>query len=139
MIVLDTSGLLAAIDTDQRAHEAAARALRDAAAPLLMSPFVLAELDYLISTRVSTGAARSLLDQVAAGAYRLESMDAADIGAAMTIMDRFAGLEVGLTDASLVVLADRYDVRDVLTLDERHFRSLRDSRGRPFRILPADA
>ena len=78
------------------------------------------------------------MDQVAAGVYRL-GMDVADIGAAMTIMDRFAGLDVGLTDASLVVLADRYDVRDVLTLDERHFRSLRDSRGRPFRILPADA
>ncbi|CAN5672521.1 hypothetical protein BH23CHL8_BH23CHL8_09630 [soil metagenome] len=35
-------------------------------------------------------------------------------------------------------MADRNDVRDVLTLDERPFRALRDRKGRPFRLLPAD-
>jgi hypothetical protein len=30
-------------------------------------------------------------------------------------------------------------VRDLLTLDERHFRALRGPGGRPFRLLPADA
>ncbi|PYQ58058.1 MAG: VapC toxin family PIN domain ribonuclease, partial [Acidobacteria bacterium] len=47
-------------------------------------------------------------------------------------------LNIGLADASIVVLAKRYDTRDVLTLDERHFRTLRFRR-RAFRILPADA
>ena len=46
MILLDTSGLLSAIDSSQTQHEAAARALRAAGPPLLLSPFVLAELDY---------------------------------------------------------------------------------------------
>jgi hypothetical protein len=39
----------------------------------------------------------------------------------------------------VVVLSRRYDVTDVLTLDQRHFRAIQGSRGRPFRILPADA
>jgi hypothetical protein len=30
-------------------------------------------------------------------------------------------------------------VRDVLTLDERHFRALRPPGGKAFRILPSDA
>jgi len=38
-----------------------------------------------------------------------------------------------------VVLANRYGVRDILTLDERHFRAMRGMDGRPFRILPSDA
>ena len=139
MILLDTSGVLAAIDRSQRQHQTAADVLRGAAAPLLLSPFVLAELDYLLSTRVSATAARALLAQVAAGVYRIEPMDAPDVEAAVAIIDRYADLELGLADASIVVLADRYDTRDVLTLDERHFRALRDTRGRPFRILPTDA
>ena len=139
MIVLDTSGLLAAIDASQDRHAAAAAVLRASTGPLLLSPFVLAELDYLISTRVSSAAARALLDQVAAGVYRLEPMDADDVAAACEVMDRYVGLELGLADASLVVLADRYGTSDVLTLDERHFRTLRGPAGRPFRILPADA
>ncbi len=139
MIVLDTSGVLAAIDASQRHHLAAAEVLRASNEPRLLSPFVLAELDYLISTRVSAGAAHALLEQVASGAYRLEPMSSVDVAAALEIMDRYRDLDVGIADASLVVLADRYDTLDVLTLDERHFRVLRGGRDRPFRILPADA
>ena len=139
MILLDTSGLLAAIDESQRHHAEAARVLREATGPLSLSPFVLAELDYLIATRVSTSAARALLEQVSASVFRLECLDSQDIEAANAVLDRFSDQELGIADASLVVLADRYDTRDVLTLDERHFRTLRDAKGRSFRILPADA
>ncbi len=138
MIILDTSGLLAAIDGSQRQHAEAAAAIRAASGPLLLSPFVLAELDYLLSTKVSQAAAVALLDQVAAGAYRLEPMDAGDIARASEIILRYRDLRLGLADASLVVLAERYDTLDILTLDERHFRAVRGPGGRSFRLLPAD-
>lgn len=138
MIILDTSGLLAAIDGSQRHHRAAADALRHAGGPFLLSPFVLAELDYLLSTRVSAAAASALLAQVADGVYRLEPMDAGDIARAREVIERYRDLELGLADASLVVLAERHDTVEILTLDERHFRAVPGSRGRPFRIRPAD-
>jgi uncharacterized protein len=139
VIVLDTSGLLAAIDGGQRHHRAAADILRRSTEPLLLSPFVLAELDYLINSRVSGVAARALLAQVAAGAFRLEPMGADDIADAASIIDRYRDLDLGLADASLVVLAERYDTVELLTLDERHFRAVLGPHGRPFRLLPADA
>jgi predicted nucleic acid-binding protein len=139
MIVRDTSGLLAALDASEPHHAAAAAVLRGSSDAKLLSPFVLAELDYLLGVRVSRRAADALLAEVAAGAYQLEPFDAADIASAGAITTRFAHLAVGLADASIVVLADRHAVRDVLTLDERHFRALRDGRGRAFRVLPADA
>ena len=139
MILLDTSGLLGAIDESERHHEASARVLREAAGPLVLSPFVLAELDYLLVTRVSTAASRALLEEVSAAVFRLECLDAQDIEAAVAVVERYDDQALGIADASLVVLADRYDTRDVLTLDERHFRTLRDGKGRPFRVLPADA
>ena len=55
------------------------------------------------------------------------------------MIERYPDLEVGLADASVVVLANRYDTYDVLTLDERHFRVLRGPQDHPFRLLPADA
>lgn len=139
MIILDASGLLAAIDASQRHHAAAARALRAAPPPWLLSSFVLAELDYLLATRVGLNAERALLAEVGRGVYRLESFDADDVAAAERIIGRHADLEIGLADASLVVLASRYGVRDLLSLDERHFRTIRAPGGRPFRLLPADA
>lgn len=139
MILLDTSGLLAALDSSQRQHAQAAAALRAARGPLVLSPFVLAELDYLLATRVGPHAAVALLAEVARGAYRLESFDAGDVAIAHEVIEAHGDLDVGLADASIVVLSRRYDTLDVLTLDERHFRTLRGSAGRPFRILPADA
>jgi predicted nucleic acid-binding protein len=139
MIVLDTSGVLAALDSAQTHHAAAAEALRGADAPRLLSPFVLAELDYLLATRVSSVVRRSLLAEVARGAYQLEPFDAADVGAASAVLERYPDLDLGLADASVVVLADRHVASDILTLDERHFRAVRGARGRAFRLLPFDA
>lgn len=139
MIILDTSGLLAAIDASQRAHEAARRALETAPPPWILSPFILAELDYLLATRVGQPAERALVAEVGRGVYRLDSLEPAEVAAAERLIGRYAELEIGLADASLVVLANRYGARDLLTLDERHFRALRGPGGRPFRLLPADS
>jgi len=138
VIILDTSGLLSAIDASQTHHRAAAAALLQAEAPRLLSPFVLAELDYLLATRVSRDAEQALLRQVADGVYQIESFDAGDIARANEVLDQYADLDLGLADTSLIVLSERHKVLDLLTLDERHFRAVRGPGGKPFRILPAD-
>lgn len=139
MILLDTSGLLSALDASEPRHADSVRALRAAGESRILSPFVLAELDYLLSRRVSPSMARHFLDEVSDGAYELASFDAVDVGRAAKVLGRYDDLDIGLADASVVVLAERYGTHDVLTLDERHFRAVRALDGRPFRILPADA
>ena len=47
-------------------------------------------------------------------------------------------LNLGLADASIAVLAERYRCRSVLTLDQRHFRVILGPGGQPFRLLPFD-
>lgn len=139
VIVLDTSGLLAAIDSSQRFHEAAKETLGRAVGLLILSPFVLAELDYLLATRVGREAELALLQEVARETYRFAVFSIGDVAEARRIMVQYADLRISLADASNVVLANRHDTLDVLTLDERHFRTLRGPGGRPFRVLPADA
>ena len=136
MLLLDTSGLLAAIDAAQRRHAECAAVLSGDAGPLLLSPFVLGELDYLLATRVGGRAQRALLDEIVRGAYRLEPFDADDVEAAGKVIDKYADLEPGLADASIVVLAARHGCRDVLTLDRRHFDAMRQLNGRAFRVRP---
>lgn len=138
MILLDTSGLLAALDGSQRHHAEAAASLGAADPPLLLSPFVLAELDYLLSTRVGVAAELALLDEVSRGAFTLVPFEAPDVRAAAQVIERYRDLGIGLADASLVVLAARHAIKDVLTLDERHFRAMTRPDGVPFHLLPAD-
>lgn len=136
MIVLDTSGLLAWLDASQRRHEEVRKAMASVAAPFLLSPFVLAELDYLLATRVGADAERALLGEVARGAFQLESFTAADVRQALVLLERYRDLGLGLADASLLVLAHRHRTRAILTLDERHFRAVRGLDGTPLELVP---
>lgn len=138
MIILDTSGLLAALFPDQRDHTAARAALEYADPPLVLSPFVLAELDYFISRWAGIAVERRLLADLADGAYLLAPFTPDDVSAASGVIARYADLDLGLTDASLVVLAQRCDTDEILTLDLRHFRAVTAATGEPFRLLPAD-
>ncbi len=138
MILVDTSGVLAAIDPRQSHHAAAARVLLRPQRRIL-SPFVLAELDYLIATNGGQVEELKLLGDVARGAYELVDFTADDVAAARAIIERYAGLQIGLADASLAVLARRYRCGDVLTLDQRHFRVVPGPDDTPFRVLPFDA
>lgn len=120
-------------------HGRAVAALVAATPPRVLSPFVLAELDYLIATRAAHRAQMALIDEVARGAYQLEPFAAEDVGHAKRIMERYADLHIGLSDASVVVLANRHRTLELLCSDERHFRALRGTSGKPFRLLPFDA
>lgn len=138
MILLDTSGLLAWIDAGQRWHAETASVMAGTEGPYLLSPFVLAELDYLVGTRVGSAARDKLLAEVEEGSLSLVSFEQQEVGKARRMMQRFSDLDIGLTDASITVLSERYSCRDLLSLDERHFRVLPGFGGKPFRLLPAD-
>lgn len=139
MILLDTGGLLAALVADEVRHEEALAVLSDEGRPLVLSQFVLAELDYLLRVRGGPSAQLAFLEQVAADVYELASFSAADVRVANGVISHYADLGISLADASIVVLAGRYQTDRVLTLDERDFRVLRTPDGRPFTLLPADA
>lgn len=139
MIVLDTGGLYAALDANEALHGRAVAALVAAQPPRILSPFVLAELDYLIGGRVGHHAQMSLIDEVTRGVYQLEVFTAEDVSHARRVMAQYADLRIGLADASIVVLANRHRTLDLLCTDERHFRALRGAGGKPFRLLPSDA
>ena len=139
MILVDTSGVLAALFPGQRRHRECATVLKQAEGPLLLSPFVLAELDYLIANYADQAAEVAFMEEVAAEAYSLAPFNAHDVGEAKSVVQQFSDLEIGLADASLVVLSRRWKTLDLLTLDERHFRTLRGAADEPFRILPVDS
>lgn len=139
MITLDTSGLLAALDSGQIQHVRAKSALQSARPPLLLSPFVLAELDYLINKYVGPLAARALLHEVTSGAYQLVNFADDDIAHCLKLIEHYSDLNLGIADASVWHIAHLYGSYDILTFDERHFRVMTGRDGTAFRLLPADS
>ena len=101
-----------------------------------MSPFVLAELDYLVATRRSAQAELAALTELSGGAWDLPPFAVVDLREACAVIERYHDQAIGLADASLVVLAKRFRTRTLLTLDHRHFDVVRPLDGGRFRLLP---
>jgi len=135
MIIADTSGLLALFNRRESAHERVASAVADAPGPLVVSPFVVAELDYLVATRLGLEAELAVLRELSAGAYELSSLAAADLEVCAEVVAMYGDQEIGVTDASLVVLASRHQTRTILTLDRRHFSVVRPLDGGHFNLI----
>jgi predicted nucleic acid-binding protein len=142
IVVADTSGLLAAFDKSQAHHSGARSVLLSE--HLLISPFVLTELDHLVRRDLGFEAAMSIMDALAArmdtGQYRLASIHLADLQSAQQVRRAYLNLSLDLTDAINVVLADRHQTNLLLTFDHRDFRVVRPlgPRFAGFQLLPAD-
>lgn len=138
-LILDSGGLLAAIDPNQNDHEDFAESLASHYGPLVISPFVVAELDYMILRDYGRQDQLAFLDEVCRGAYRLEMFKTRDFTRARELICEYEYLSgFGIADASNVVLAERYGTRSILTTDQRDFRQV-EVEGRHFRILPYDS
>lgn len=137
MIVLDAGGLYALLDSSDRHHRAAHAVLAGDERPLLLSPLVLAEADYLVGLRLGSAAARALSKEIVDDVYRLVPFDDEAMAAAAGIVDAYADMAIGITDAAVAATAARYRTVDLLTVDG-HFRVIRPLWGDAFRLLPLD-
>jgi len=58
-----------------------------------------------------------------------------DLQSAARLMTKYADTPMDFADASLILLADRTGVTDVITLDRRGFSTYRTTAGKPFRLV----
>ena len=134
-VIVDTSALLAFFDASEPDHEAVSAVLA-AADALVVSPYVVAELGYLVATRHGVDDELAVLDELAGGAWDLAVFDEEGIRRAREVIASYRDQEIGVADASIVVLAARYRTRTIASLDHRHFDVLRPLDGAHFDVLP---
>ena len=67
MIVADSSGLLALFIRREPTHPAVRALVDGEPEPLVVSPYVVAELDYLVATRLGVSAELAMLAEVPVG------------------------------------------------------------------------
>ena len=138
MIVVDTSAILAYMNAADTHHAELSGWIASEHDDLATTPLVVAEVDHLVAARGGPAASRALRADLLSGAYLVDWWSGA-LAAAVRVAERYADNGLGLTDASLVVLAERLDTIQIATLDERHFRTVRPlTGGDAFRLLPRD-
>jgi predicted nucleic acid-binding protein len=137
-LLVDAGALYAQADADEPGHGAVRAILEREREMLVTTELAVAEADYLILDRLGPDVELAFLEDLAEGTYVVECLDQAQLCAARDLVGKYRDLRIGLADASLVVVAERYASRRLLTFDERAFRAVAPLQGGAFTILPAD-
>ncbi len=136
---MDARALYAQADADEPRHAEVVRVLRAERGALVTSELAVAEADYLILDRLGIDVELAFVDDLAHGTFAVECLSSPEIGKARSLLERYRDLKLGLADASLVVLAERYRTSRILTFDSRAFRAVIPLQGGAFQVLPRDA
>ena len=136
-LILDTGPLYASLDRSDADHTSCRALIEAAGEPLLIPSPVLVEVDYWIQRRLQPGVLVALLDDIAAGAYQVIDLAAADYARVRDLCDRYADSDVGFVDAAILAMVERLDEPKLATLDRRHFGLLRPRHRASIDLLPA--
>jgi predicted nucleic acid-binding protein len=139
VILCDSGPIFAVADRNDADHRACVdlfTGLRLANRRLLVPQTVVAEVGYLLETKVGTFAEVAFLEALAYGDFELVDLLSEDLARMAELVDRYKNLPLGTTDASVIALAERLGVQEVATLDHRHFRTVRPNHIDAFALLP---
>jgi len=90
-LIVDASAILAIFDEAYDEHRPVGAILRAGSYSLVVSPFVVAEADYMLHSRLGAGAARMFTRDVISEAYELAEWAAIDHGAALAVTGQYGG------------------------------------------------
>jgi predicted nucleic acid-binding protein len=135
-LIVDTGVLVAAADRTDRHHLRCAAVVVDEPGPLVTTAMVMAEAAYLLERELGTTAEVSLYTSVIDGDLSVEPFEPSDWSRIRELVESYADLPLGGTDASLVAIAERLGVVRIATLDRSHFRVVRPAHCAAFELLP---
>jgi predicted nucleic acid-binding protein len=97
---------------------------------------VAAEVGYLLGQGRHAEREAEFLGSLAGGTLTPVELTAADYRRAGELVRHYADLPLGTTDATVIALCERLNLREVATLDRRHFTVVRPRHVEALHLLP---
>jgi predicted nucleic acid-binding protein len=127
LAILDSGPLLASINRADPHHDACLELLRGREFDFLIPAMCVAEVSYLVGSRLGPEMEAALLGGLEAFDVRAPAHD--DWPRIAELVLQYSDLPLGGTDASVLVAAERWKAETIVTLDRRHFEVARSRNG----------
>jgi hypothetical protein len=133
--LIDTGPIVAILNQRDPYHAACSAVFQELAAPLSTCWPVVTEAAYILGDwSPATGKLFALLRT---RALSILPVGVSDIDAIEVILTKYADQKFQLADATLMHLAQRENIRQVLTLDRKDFTVFRTASGKSLDLLPS--
>jgi uncharacterized protein len=135
-VIIDTGPLVAAANRKDPDHDACRDLLGQALGTLVVPALVVAEATFMIERAGGSSVEARFLRSLGSRRYRVEVPTDQDLVRSAELVEQYADLPLGGTDASLVALAERLGETTIATLDRRHFHVVRARHTSALTLLP---
>ncbi len=136
MLIVDTGPLVAYLNNNDPDHARCAALLESRTDDLLVTPYVVTEACYLVGKYVGAEAEINLVEALAAGDLSQLDITTRDLIRMAELMRQYRGFPLGIADASVIAVAERFRAGEVATLDQRHFRAVTPAHVTALKLLP---
>jgi predicted nucleic acid-binding protein len=96
----------------------------------------VAETAHLLQTKGSPDAEVRFLEDLGAGDFGLVDLTRPDLTRIAALARRYVDMPLGVTDASVIAVAECLGIDTIATLDRRHFTVVRPDHINAFTLLP---
>lgn len=132
--LLDTGPLVAFLDARDPDHQAVVARLHSFTGELITTSAVVTEsMHFLGDVRNGPRLLTEFLTASSTEIYDLSQPP--ELSQAVTLMESYSDTPMDYADATLVLLAEAFDVYDILTLDLRGFSTFRTRQGQALRLV----
>jgi predicted nucleic acid-binding protein len=135
-IAVDTGVMLSAADTDEPRHTECAEILRRHHGELLIPAPAVAETAWMIESRLGPAAEGRFLRLITNGELSVIDLTLDDYSRCVQLIETYAEMGLGLVDASMVTIAERFRIDTITALNRRDFSVVRPRHVEAFELLP---
>lgn len=136
VLVCDTGPLVALISARDSQHASAVEFFDSFDGDLVVPSLVVAEVCYLVQTRIGPEAESGFLDSIVSGELMVEELSGRDWVRVAELVRSYSGFPLGVTDASVIAVAERLGVRRIASIDRRHMLAVRPAHCDGFELVP---
>lgn len=135
-IIVDTGPIYALADADDQYHRATKKYIAATTELLIVPSPVVPEACYLLREHLGVEAELQFLRALANQELTLEHFTAKDLARAIRILEQYREAAFGIVDATVMAMAERLNIKTILTVDRRDFSLFRPKHCPAFQLVP---
>lgn len=135
--LIDSGFLFATLDENDINHRRVLNVLPNLPnEPIILPIIVIVEVAYLLQGRLGHREMRQFIATLETSPLIFEDITKADIRRIYELLNSYADNQLDFVDAAITAIAERLNIRRILTVDQRDFRIIRPKHCDYFEIIP---
>lgn len=135
-VIIDTGVVYALADRSDIWHKRSVDFMNRFRGRVFVPSPVISEACYLLNSYLGFSAEMAFLNSLINKELHIEHINEGDLLRILDLLNKYSDQNIGFVDASVVAIAERLNIKKVLTTDRRHFLIIQPTHCERFTIFP---